>query len=490
MRTNIVCFAVPLLMIGVMMTAQASENNTLPMKSQGLSSIVDVNKNGDVISFIKSYPVGKIKPGLTTTTQHILPDTPLEKWLASFVGDTKLKWEGGDCAAYDSDNDDNDEHCASYLVTANTPENRCPSIELSLVVNQDATVYLMFNGSEVNDFGAHGDLEQLADLKRVLTEVKTKTVPNRPSSQTIGNLRARKGTDVALFAAGLDVHDFDPSLPSERFDKWLERTAGWSFNWMAYPAYFHQCAFTPLDIYVRPAADAERQPPPVYISMTLGTWEEEIKGKPKLYLYKIGKYPSGIEKPDHVENLSALKKVIDVWQAAPKPIAPKTTAPKPSLPTNQPRGPVVQNMTKIGYFSRITSTPGWHCYGHKLGLWKYGERVFGTHYDLDGQCADSRAPTYIIREVKYDSTTGKLEFWSYGTPGYKFVGKIDQNMVIGEFLGMYDEEKVRLKRSKEDDEPTPGSDKNVEVWCKDYAPKVRYVVEKELEELCKSLGIQ
>lgn len=490
MRTNIVCFAVPLLMIGVMMTAQASENNTLPMKSQGLSSIVDVNKKEDVISFIKSYPVGKIKPGLTTSTQHILPDTPLEKWLASFVGDTKLKWEGGDCAAYDSDNDDNDEHCASYLVTANTPENRCPSIELSLVVNQDATVYLMFNGSEVNDFGAHGDLEQLADLKRVLTEVKTKVVPNRPSSQTIGNLRARKGADVALYAAGLDVHDFDPSLPSERFDKWLERTAGWSFNWMANPAYFHQCAFTPLGIYVRPAVDAERQSPPVLISMTIGTWEEEIKGKPKLYLYKSGKYPSGIEKLDPVENLSALKKVIDAWKAAPKAIAPKTTAPKPSLPTIQPRRPVVQNMTKLGYFSRTWSTPTWHCYGHILGLWKYGERMFGTHEDIGGQCADSQEPVYIIRDVKYDPITGRLEFWSYGTPGHQFVGKSDQDVVTGKFLGMYEQEEVKLKRSKDRDEPISDSDKNVEVWCKDYAPNIRNIVKEDLKDLCKSMGVQ
>jgi len=115
---------------------------------------------------------------------------------------------------------------------------------------------------------------------------------------------------------------------------------------------------------------------------------------------------------------------------------------------------------------------------------------FGTLYDLDGQCADSRAPTYTIRDVKYDTSTGKLEFWSYGTPGYKFVGKMDQNMVSGKFLGMYEEEEVKLKHSKEHNEPIPDSDKNIEVWCKDYAPKIRYGVEKELKELCKSLGIE
>jgi hypothetical protein len=83
-----------------------------------------------------------------------------------------------------------------------------------------------------------------------------------------------------------------------------------------------------------------------------------------------------------------------------------------------------------------------------------------------------------------------LEFWSYGTPGYKFVGKMDQKMVSGNFVGMYDDEEVKLKRSKDNKEPIPDSDKNVEVWCKDYAPKIRYVVEEELKELCKSLGVQ
>jgi len=349
---------------------------------------------------------------------------------------------------------------------------------------------LMYEGSELNDFGARGALEQIADMEKVLRDVKAKTAPARPSNHTIEKLRARKGSDVALYAAGLDVHDFEPSLASERFDKWLARTAGWSFNWMAYPAYFHQCAFTPLDIYVRPVVDAERQSPPVYISMTLGTWEEEIKGKPKLYLHKAGKYPSGIEKLDPVENLSALKKVIDAWKAAPKPIAPKTTAPKPSLPTNQPKGPVVQNMTKLGYFSRTWSTPTWHCYGHILGLWKYGERVFGTHEDIGGQCADSREPVYIIRDVKYDPITGRLEFWSYGTPGHQFAGRIDQDTVTGKFLGIYEQEEVKLKRSKDRDEPIPDSDKNVEIWCNAYAPNIRNIVEEELKDLCKSMGVQ
>jgi hypothetical protein len=406
------------------------------------------------------------------------------------LNNATLEWKGGECTAYDSDSDDNTEHCVSYLVSASTPKDRCPSIELGFIANTDATVNLMYEGSEVNDFGARGSLEQIADLDKVLMDVKAKMASSRPSNHTIEKLRARKGADVALYAASLNVHDLDPSLPSERFDKWLERTAGWSFNWMAYPAYFHHCAFTPLDIYVRPAVNAEWQSPPVTISMNLGSWEEEIKGKPKLYLYKTGSYPSGIEKLDPVENLSALKKVIDVWKASPIPIVPKAIAPKPSLPTFKPKGTVVQNMTSLGHFSRIRSTPGWHCYGHILGLWKYGDRIFGTHEDIGGQCADSREPVYIIQDVNLDPKTGKLEFRSYGTPGQKFIGKIDQDMVTGKFLDMYENEEVKLKRSKDRDEPIPDSDKNVEIWCKYYAPSIRNIVEKELKDLCKSMGAQ
>lgn len=479
MRTNIVCFAASLVMMCIMMAAEASENNAPLIKGLKLSTIVDVAKKEKVIDFIKSYPVSKIQPGLINVSLSILPEIPLEKWLASVMGDSPLVWEGGDCAAYDSGIDSDDEHCSSFLVAVNTPKERCPSVELRFIVGQDATVHLMYEGSEVNDFGSRGSLEQIANLEKVLSNVKAKTVPNRPSSQTIDKLRARKGADIAMYAAGLDVHIFDPSIPSERFDKWLERSAGWAFQWRSNPAYFHHCSFTPLSVYARPVEDAEKQSPPVSISMILGTWEEEIKVETKLHLYKEEYHP--------IENLSALKNIINEWQTSPKRIAKK--APKPSVPKYEPTQPVLQNMAPLGGFSRIWSTPTGHCYGHILSLWKYGQRVFGTHHDIGGQCADSREPTYVIRGVNFDPQTGKLEFWSYGTPGYKFVGKLDQDMVTGNFLGMFEEE-VKLKRSRERNEPIPDSDKNVEVWCKGYAPDIRYIEEEELGKLCKSLGIQ
>jgi hypothetical protein len=67
---------------------------------------------------------------------------------------------------------------------------------------------------------------------------------------------------------------------------------------------------------------------------------------------------------------------------------------------------------------------------------------------------------------------------------------MDQDMVTGEFLGSYGEKELRLKRNKDHGGPLLDSDKNVEAWCKDYAPKIRRVVEGELEELCKSMGVK
>lgn len=319
--------------------------------------------------------------------------------------------------------------------------------------------------------------------------MKAKTVPIRPSSPGIDRLRARKVTDFTLYAAGLDVSRFDPSLPSERLDKWLERISGWSFQWTTLgregPGYFHHCKFTPVEVYVLSVTNAEGQRPPVSITISLGSWEDEIQGEPELHLYATGTENTRF---DRIKNLSALKNEIDVWKAAPK--TKLVVSPKPIVPAYKPTLPLVQNMIPMGIFSRMRTTPNWHCYGHSLSLWKYGKRVFGTHHDLGGQCADSREPTYVIRDVKFDPKTGKLEFWSYGIPGYKFVGKMEQNLVTGEFLGSFDEEKVKLKRGKDDGEPLLDSDKNVEVWCKGYALTIQNIVEKELEELCKSMGVK
>jgi len=419
-----------------------------------------------------------------------LPEIPLEKWLVSIMGDTPLEWESGDCAAYDSNVEDNDKHCTLFSVTVRTPKWRCPEINLSFGVETDGAVYFLNDNSIVNDFGTQEGMQETGELKEALDKVKAKTTPNRPASLPAASLKAMSDNDMIRHVQALDVHSLDSSLPSERFDKWLARTARWSLQWWqasALEGYDARCEPKRLVIRVYPAYihDPENRRPPADIMVDIGSWERGIEGEPKLAIYFEGPGDSGASSTS-VKNLAALQKKFDEWNAAlltRKPIAPKPIAPIPT------KAPVVQNMTKLGSYGRVISTPGWHCYGHKLSLWKYGERVFGTLYDLDGQCADSRAPTYTIRDVKYDATTGKLEFWSYGTPGYKFVGKMDQNMVSGEFLGMYEEE-VKLKGSNDVGNLLNDSDKNVEIWCKEYVPEIRYGVEKEFTELCKSLGVK
>jgi len=125
-----------------MMAAVASENNLPATKSRSPSSIVNFNEPGKVIAFVKTYPANKIQPGLINVPLRSLEEVPLEKWLASVLGNATLEWKGGDCAAYDSDSDDNGEHCVSLLVSVSTLKDHCPSIELRFIVNQDATVYL------------------------------------------------------------------------------------------------------------------------------------------------------------------------------------------------------------------------------------------------------------------------------------------------------------------------------------------------------------
>lgn len=479
-------------------TFMAENNVVLPAKPTLFHSVIPPpiieakggkDKTGNEIDVLRSHPVNQIKSGMVDSTSFIyreLPQIPLEKWLGSIMGDTPLEWKSDDCAEYDSNVDDNNKHCVSFLVTVRTPKWHCPEINLSFDVRPDGTVYFLNDNSVVNDFGAKGNMQQIADLEKVLSEVKENTTPNRPPSLPAASLKSMSDNDMIMHVKALDVHSLDPSLSSERFDKWLERNARWPLQWWqasALEEYHARCEPKRLVIRVYPASmhDPENRRPPADIMVDIGAWEQGIEGEPKLAIYFKASGDAGASTTT-VKNLSALEKKFDEWNAAlltRKPIVPVST-----------KVPVVQNMTKLGYFSRIQSTPSWHCYGLELRLWKYGERVFGTLYDLDGQCADSQAPTYIVRDVKFDSQTGQLEFWSYGTPGHQFVGKVDQEMVSGKFLGMYAEEEVKLKRSKDEVKTLLDSDNNVEAWCKDYAPKVRYIMKKELEELCKSLGVK
>jgi len=470
-------------LLGATAGAIADSNSNSPP----LGKASDVQAE-DVINILKTYPVNKIESGMVDSTKFVytkLPPVPFEKWLASITHNAPLEWKEDGCAAYDSDIDENDEHCASFSVNVRTPKLHCPEVDLSFAVETDGSVYFLNDNSVVNDFGAKGYLQQIADLGKTLAEVNAKTAPDRPATLPAPSIKAMSDSDMIQYVQALDVHSLDPTLPPERFDRWLEAATRWRMDWRQASAiedYHSRCEPKRLVIRVYAAYgyDPENSRPPVDILIDIGSWERGIEGVPKLSIYF-----KGTDDPDAltstVTNLSTLKMKINDWNT-------KLLSRKPVKPT-PPKAPVVQNMSKFGFFSRIQSTHGWHCYGYKLGLWKHGEKIFGTFYELDGQCADSTAPTNIVRDVNFDPKTGKLEFWTYGKPGYKFVGKMDQNTVIGEFPGMPYTEEVKLKRSEEHDAAIPDSDKNIEVWCNDYAPKVRNIVETELKELCKALGV-
>lgn len=425
----------------------------------------DDDKVGNVVDFLKSYPVSKIKPGTTDPSlpRHNLPEIPFEKWLGSVVGDSPLEWQGGDCAEYA---DDDDGYCVSFLVTVSTPQWRCPSVELRFAVGKDATVYFIHDGGNVNDFGAGGSLEQLADLERIFMEVKAKTAPNRPSSLPAASLKAMTKADIIERVRALDVHRLDTSLPSERFDKWLERTARWPLQWWNGDIY-ERCGPNALVVRATPAGihDPERRMPPFDIYVDIGSWERGIEGEPKLTIYFKGPSDSGASSTP-VKNFPALQKKFDEWSAA--------------LLTRKPIVPVVQNMISIGRFDQVRSSPTGHCYGHSLDLWKHGERLFGLHHRHEGLCGDP--PCSAIQELKFDPKTGDLEFLS-SLPGekYKFAGRIEQDKIVG----VFDTESVSLKRKRE--YPTSqDSERNVAAWCVFWSQISRC---NGVKALCNSMGV-
>jgi len=424
----------------------------------------DDDKVGNVIDFLKSYPVSKIESGTADPSllRHNLPEISFEKWLGSIMGDSPLEWQGGDCAEYTGD----DGYCGSFLVTVRTPQWRCPGVELRFVVGKDATVYLIHDGGNVSDFGARGSLDQLSDLERVLREVKAKAAPNRPPSLPAASLKTMTKAEIIRHVQALDVHRLDSSLPSERFDRWLGRTAHWPLQWWNGDVH-ERCGPNALEVHVTTAGihDPEGREPRTYINVVLGSWERGIEGEPKLAISFKGEDGVHVQFSP-VKNLSELQKKFDEWHTA--------------LLMRKPKVPVVHNMTSIGRFDQVRSSPTGHCYGHSLDFWEYGERVFGLHHRHDGLCGDP--PCSAIQNLKFDPKTGELEFLS-SQPGekYKFAGKMES----GKIFGVFGAEPVSLRRSREYS-TSLDSERNVAAWCTFWSQVPRC---SGVKELCKSMGV-
>lgn len=500
-------------MLVTLSEADATEKRSKahPPKTDGSSPAANIKKKkveiGDAVDFLKSYPVSKIKSGMVDSTSFVyrkLPPIPLEKWLASIMGDAPLEWKQDECAEYDSNIDDNSEHCASFLVTVRTPQWHCPEINLSFDIGADGAVYFLNDNSIVNDFGAKEDMQEIAELKETLEKVKAKATPNRPSILPAASLKGITDSDFINHARAIDVSSLYPSMPSERLDQWLnDHTANFPQHWELYGSaegFNVRCGPKKIVISVSPENISNAKKPPYTIFADIGSWERGIERKPKLTIYREEPSDRGVSKWISLDSLSALQTELNGWNwnasvmaRSSMPPLPIQAAPQATAPA---KAPVIQNITKLGDYSRIRSTPSGHCYGLDLSLWQYGKQVFGTLFDPGGQCADSQEPTYVVRDAKYDPKTGKIEFWSYGTPGYKFVGKMDEKMITGQFIGMtdlLDEKEVILKRSRGNFDTfleTDDSNKNLEIWCKEYAPQLRLIEKEGLEKLCKSLGVK
>lgn len=444
----------------------------------------DDPNESELIAYVKSYPVNKIEinPDFagSSPTRPVLPKILFERWLLSVFGETSLEWVANGCNEYN----DNGE-CIFQEVSVKTQAGRCPSVYLKLTVEKTAknvalgrAVRFIYDGTfNVNDFETNHSLSHLADLEETIREAKAKAAPIRPSSLTLNRLRARKGADIALYVSGLDVRRFDPSLPSERFDKWIGRNTNWLYRWETSKVYTY-CGFNRLEVGAFPIVNAAGEYPPISITVKLGLWERELEGEPKLNLGSIERdAETGRSMYAAVENLSTLKNKIDAWKAS--LLSRKANA----------KVPVMQDITMIGSFNQVSATPTGHCYGHSLDLWRYGDRTFGLHHLHGGLCGDP--PCSALQELKLDPKTGNLEFLSVlsNSEKYKFVGKIERDVVAGNISyvgsGELADEAVELKRDPS--RPDGAYNRNIVAWCKFYEPIGRC---GGVEKLCASMGIQ
>jgi len=145
-------------------------------------------------------------------------------------------------------------------------------------------VYFLNDNSIVNDFGAKEGMQEIAELKEALDKVRAKTTPNRPVSLPAASLKAMSDNDMIIHVQALDVHSLDPSLPSERLDKWLERSARWPLQWWqasAFAEYYARCEPKRIVIRITPAGmhDPENRTPPFNVYVDIGAWERGIEGE-------------------------------------------------------------------------------------------------------------------------------------------------------------------------------------------------------------------
>lgn len=443
-------------------------------------------KRLNVIDVVKAYPVDKLKSGMVSYdfAYQKLHSVPLEKWLASTLKNIPLQWSTDGCASMDSDIEDNPDYCDSYSVIAKTLPEYCPEVELNFDVDRKGGVHFLNDNSAVMDFGAAEYPKEIAGLEKALVAVEMHRDRHRSTDLIAPSLQAMSKMDIESKVRILDVHLFDSSLPSEGLANWLSRVTGQAGQWslITNPKnVWTHCENTRL--VVRGISDH------VWIDADMGSWEQGFDAVPKL---EVSVYDDEETYAGKVlERLSTLPKEL----VASRGRRAQILAAKPAL-AHQVKTPQAQstaakssekNMSWLGYFRHSASSSSGHCDGYFLELWQYKKQVFGTLFNPDGQCADSPAPTYMLRDVKLDAQTGKLEFQVSGDAEYKFSGVLHADKVIGRLSGSAIED-IKLKRDKDKTRPQD-SDQNIQLWCA-QAHSIYNIQLDRVQAFCASMGVQ
>lgn len=141
-----------------------------------------------------------------------------------------------------------------------------------------------------------------------------------------------------------------------------------------------------------------------------------------------------------------------------------------------------QDLQHVGNFHNVSSKDGGeHCAGYSLGLWKYRDQLLGLLDVHQGLCGDP--PCGVIRDVKLDSRTGRLEFWSsINDQKIQFEGTMTAGTIDGAFNG----ERARLGLDR--DRMISGFEPNhsIVAWCKFWGSVPRC---SGVQEMCKSINV-
>ena len=141
-----------------------------------------------------------------------------------------------------------------------------------------------------------------------------------------------------------------------------------------------------------------------------------------------------------------------------------------------------QDLQHVGDFHNVSSNDGGeHCAGYSLGLWKYGDHLLGLLDVHQGLCGDP--PCAVIRDVKLDSRTGRLEFWSsINDQKIQFEGTMTAGTIDGAFNG----ERARLGPDR--DRMISGFEPNrsIVAWCKFWSSVQRC---SGVQEMCRSINV-